>query len=210
MKMILTAAILAAATLHAADGTLSVSPAVVMLRGNPGQSTTQKLTIFNSTSRPYAFEMVAKDVVVRGGERSFVDAGTRPGSIAATAVFSQPAGTVAPGERMTVSVTVTVPENPSSRAMVALFHGTTRIQREGFALTASLGLLLTFTLSDEVHAKVSPLAITPPTEAEPRRLSRALEPRRRAGDRARPARDRRRRRRARRETVDPFAASPPG
>ena len=43
----------------AEDGTLSLSPAVVMLSGSYGQSTTQTLTLLNGTSRPFSFDLVA-------------------------------------------------------------------------------------------------------------------------------------------------------
>src|SRR5436309_15783511 len=67
-----------------APGSLTVTPAVVMLRGNAGQSTTQRLRLMNGASRPFSFELVAQDVIVRGGKRTFADAGSIAGSIAAT------------------------------------------------------------------------------------------------------------------------------
>jgi hypothetical protein len=55
---------------------LTLSPAVVPLGGRPGQSTSQRLTLFNGTSFPMSFALVAKDVVVRDGARVFVGAGS--------------------------------------------------------------------------------------------------------------------------------------
>src|SRR5438034_10442261 len=98
---------LAALSLRASEGTLSVAPAVVMLQGSIGQSTTQTLTLMNGTSRPLSFDMVARDVVVREGRRTLVKAGQLAGSVANTAVFSPKNVTVAPGEKRTVEVTVT-------------------------------------------------------------------------------------------------------
>jgi hypothetical protein len=147
----------------AGEGTLSVSPAVVMLKGTPGQSTQQALTIMNGGTEPFSFEMVAKDVIIRDGKRSFIDAGEMPGSIAATATFSRKTVTVAPGERLTVDVTLTIPVNPASRAVVAIFHGTTKVKSRGMQITASLGTLMTFTLSDELKARTSALKVTLPT-----------------------------------------------
>src|SRR5689334_10229191 len=77
------------ATTAAHAGVISVSPSVIMLRGNLGQSTTQRVSVENSTGSPLQFRMEAQDVVVRDGRRVFVQAGEIPGSIAATAVFSQ-------------------------------------------------------------------------------------------------------------------------
>jgi hypothetical protein len=155
-------------------GSLSVSPAVVMLQGTPGQSTTQTLTIVNSSDQPFAFDMVAKDAVVRDGHRVYVDAGELAGSIAATAVFSRKSVTVAPGERANVTVTVTIPPKPASRAIIALFHGTTRMKSAGMNATASLGTLMTFALSGNSTATATPLLVKPPTATTNLHISQQL------------------------------------
>ena len=67
---------------------ISLSTAVVELRGAFGQSTSQTFTMSNRTGIDLEFELIAQDVIVRGGKRIFVDAGELPGGIAATAVFS--------------------------------------------------------------------------------------------------------------------------
>jgi hypothetical protein len=161
--LLATLLLLAAPLLRAEEGALSVAPAVVMLRGEAGQSTTQTMFLTNGTSQPFSFDLQARDVVVRNGQRLFVDAGSQPGSIAATAVFSQKSVTVQPGEKVRVDVTVTIPPNPSARAVVALFHGTTKVRSGKTNITASLGMLLTFSLSDALAANASPLQVEPPT-----------------------------------------------
>jgi hypothetical protein len=162
-KFIMIVLMLASVPAFATQGSLSVSPAVVMLQGTPGQSTTQTLTIVNSSDQPFAFDMMAKDAVAREGHRVYVGAGELTGSIAATAVFSRKSVTVAPGERAYVTVTVTIPPNPSSRAIIALFHGTTKMKSAGMNATASLGTLMTFALSGNATATATPLAVKPPT-----------------------------------------------
>ena len=151
--------VLPALALSATEGTLSVSPAVVMLQGNVGQSTTQTMTIMNVTSEPMSFDMTAKDVVMRDGKRTLVNAGELAGSVANTAIFSPKNLTVAPGEKRTVEVTVTIPNNPAARAIIAMFQGTTKLQRKGMQITASLGTLLTFALSDNASAETSALSV---------------------------------------------------
>jgi hypothetical protein len=152
------------AALHAGTtGTISVTPAVVMLRGAAGQSTTQTLTVTNGSSQPFSFEMIANDVVVEHGQRRFSPAGNVAGSIAATAAFSQKTVTLAPGDAKQVDVTVTIPANPAARAIVALFHGTNKFENQGVTMTASVGTLLTFTLSDNVAMDAEPLAVTSPS-----------------------------------------------
>jgi hypothetical protein len=145
-----------------------------MLRGNAGQSTTQVLTIMNSTSQPFSFEMLARDVVVRNGARSLVDAGKVAGSVAATAVFSTRAATVLPGQKMRVSVTLTVPANPTVRAVVTMFHGTTKMKSYGMHVVASLGTLMTFALTDQVSANASPLEVKAPTASTNLTLTQRL------------------------------------
>ncbi|HEX6098006.1 MAG TPA: hypothetical protein VF432_16890 [Thermoanaerobaculia bacterium] len=154
-----------AAALAAEDGTLSLSPAVVLLRGDYGQSASQTLTFVNGTSRAFSFDLVAQDVVVRDGKRTFVDAGTLPGSIAATAVFSNRHVDVAPGGTAAVQMTVTLPPGTPQRALVAMFRGTNKVMSGNVPMTASLGTLLTFTVSDDVRLATAPVVVRPQTAA---------------------------------------------
>ena len=152
-----------AMTAAANDGSLSIAPAVVMLRGVPGQSTKQTMKLTNGSTQPFSFDLMAQDVVVRDGRRVFVDGGQLAGSIAATAAFSRKSVTLAPGESVRVDVTVTIPPRPAVRAILALFHGTTKMQRGSVGTTVSLGMLMTFALSDEVRSSATPLTVHPPT-----------------------------------------------
>ncbi|HSY49251.1 MAG TPA: hypothetical protein VLC46_10605 [Thermoanaerobaculia bacterium] len=147
----------------AGEGSLSLAPAVVMLRGVPGQSTTQTMKLTNTASQPFSFDLKAQDVVVRDGRRVSVDAGELPGSIAASAAFSRKSVTLAPGESVRVNITVTIPAKPCGRAVLALFRGTTKIEQGSVGATVSLGMLLTFALSDDVLSSTTPLEVHPPT-----------------------------------------------
>jgi hypothetical protein len=150
-----------ALALPAAAQSVSIFPGVVQLRGTPGATSTQTLTLANRSSLPLDFVLEAQDVVVRGGRRSFVAAGEVPGGIARTAVFSAKSVTVPAGEQRSVDVTVTVPPAMSQRAMVALFRGTTRVRSGNSAATVSLGTLLTFTLGEQVSLSPSELRVAP-------------------------------------------------
>jgi hypothetical protein len=143
------------------DGTLSLSPAVVMLRGDHGQSTTQTLRLLNGTSRPFSFDLIAQDVVAQDGQRTYADAGMLPGSIAATAVFSQQHVEVPAGQAVTVDITVTLPPETKLRGVRALFRGTNRIMSGNVPMLASLGALLTFSVSGEVSMSAEPLVLRP-------------------------------------------------
>jgi hypothetical protein len=144
-------------------GTLSLSPAVVMLRGEAGQSTTQTVVLRNSTSRTLSFVTEANDIVVRNGKRVFSPAGVIPASIAATAVFSEKRVTLHSGESVAVTVTLTIPRDASNRAVLALFRGTDRLMNGSVGTSASLGALLTFALSDNVAIATEPLVVQPQT-----------------------------------------------
>lgn len=141
------------------DGTLSLSPAVVMLRGDHGQSTTQTLTLTNGTSRAFSFDLVAQDVVIVNGKRTFADAGSIAGSIAATAVFSQKHVDVPPGQTVAATITVTLPPGTSQRAVVAMFRGTNQVMSGNVPMTASLGALLTFSVTDSIEMAAAPLDV---------------------------------------------------
>jgi hypothetical protein len=154
---------------------ISLSPAVIMLRAKPGQGTTQTLTISNQTSGQFGFALTAFDVVVRDGVRTFVPAGETAGGIAQTAVFSPRTLVLGPGESGVVRVTVTVPEKPSVRAIVALFQGQTVVSVQGgVGVTGSLGSLITFTLSNQFQVDSLPLGIVNATASENLSLSERL------------------------------------
>jgi hypothetical protein len=131
---------------------ISLSPSVVMLSGQPGQAHRQTLRLTNHTSRELAFRLEAQDVVADEGRRTFLAAGERPGSIAATAVFSSRDIVIAPGAVGTVDVTVTMPRGSAIRGVTAIFRGRTVVgSQRGVAMTASLGALMTFTLSGDIR-----------------------------------------------------------
>lgn len=164
VMMTLLAGLAAAVPLRAGNGALSVSPAVVMLRGETGQSTTQTLTFTNGSSQSHAFEMKALDAVVRNGKRIYVEPGTVPGGIAAMASFSPRVFSVAPGQTVRIDVTVTIPPVPSVRAIAVMCQGTTRLGTGPLRMTASVGTLMTFALAgDVIAARALPLNVQAPT-----------------------------------------------
>lgn len=165
MKKLLVLVLFSLRASAAEDGALSLSPAVVMLRGDFGQSTTQTLAFSNGTSRTFEFDLVAQDVVTRDGKRVFTDAGAVAGSIAATAVFSQKHVAVAPGQTVAVTMTVTLPQGTAQRAVLALFRGTNRVMSGNVPMSASLGTLLTFTASDDLALSAAPLELQPQSAA---------------------------------------------
>jgi len=150
----------------AQSSSLSLTPAVIMAKGTFGQSLTQKLTINNNTPATFRFDMVAEDVAVKNGKRVFLPAGESPGSIAANAVFSPSEIVAPPHTSATVMMTVTLPQKTSLRAMVAIFHtkNVVATNEKGVGLTASIGTLVTFNLTNDVAVSIGPLQIHPPTD----------------------------------------------
>jgi hypothetical protein len=129
---------------------ISLSPSVVILKGQPGQAFRQTLRLTNHTSRELAFRLEAQDVVADDGRRTFIAAGERTGSIAATAVFMPKEVVIAPGAVGIADVTLTLPVGSSVRGVAAIFRGQTVVgSQRGVAMTASLGSLVTFTLSGD-------------------------------------------------------------
>ena len=131
---------------------ISLSPSVVMLTGEAGQAHRQTLRLTNHTARELAFKLEAQDVVAEDGRRTFLPAGEHPGSIAATAVFSSKEIVIPPYGVGAVDVTVTMPRGSAIRGVAAVFRGQTIVgAQRGVAMTASLGALMTFTLSTDLR-----------------------------------------------------------
>jgi len=142
---------------------ISLSPAVVMAKGNFGQGLTQTLTLSNQTGREFAFEMVAEDVVIKDGKRIFVPAGETPDGIAASAVFSQKMVLVKAFSNASVDLRVTLPAQTGVRAVVAMFRGTDKMPTSSGAvgMTASLGTLITFNLSENIRLEQEVAHVNP-------------------------------------------------
>jgi hypothetical protein len=144
---------------------ISLAPSVVMLSGKPGQAYRQTLRLTNHTPRELAFRLEAQDVVVDAGRRTFLAAGDRAGSIAATAVFSPKEIVLAPGAVGSAEVTLTVPAATDVRGVAAIFRGQTAVgNQRGVAMTASLGALITFTLSSDIRLDASAPDVAAQTE----------------------------------------------
>lgn len=160
------AAVAAAVLPVSAQTSLSLTPAVIMAKGNFGQSLTQKLTINNQTPNIFHFEMMAEDIVVRDGKRIFMPAGEAENSVAATAVFSPKDIVAPPNTSASVTVTITIPQNTQIRAIAAVFKATSSVnpQNGSVGLVASMGTLITFNLSSNVAISADAVQVNLPTE----------------------------------------------
>lgn len=130
------------------QASIALTPAVIMVRGRAGQSTTQTLTIVNHTANEVRFKLVTEDVVVKDGKRSFSPAGRIADGIAATSVASPDSVVVKAGEEASVQVTFTLPPRTGQRAVVTFFRGNLVAPGGGaIGLGASVGTLITFNVT---------------------------------------------------------------
>lgn len=171
----------AAPSAPALPPSISLSPAVITAKGSFGQGLTQTLTLTNNTSRDLAFELVAEDVIVKDGKRIFVPAGETANSIAATAVFAPPTAKVKEFSAAAIGkdtvlvkafsagsadVRLTLPPETNIRAVAVIFRGTDKLPAasSSVGMTASLGALVTFNLSDNVKVEPETVLVTPASE----------------------------------------------
>jgi hypothetical protein len=152
---------------QAAAPRLSLSPGVISVKGTFGQTVNQAFTLHNATGQGFDFEMSADDVIVRDGKRVFIPAGEAPHSIAATAVFSQKSGFVPAGSDKSVQVLLTVPAETDIRGVAVYFRAKHVVAEHGAVmLNASLGGLVTFTLTNDVSLKVQRVLVQPASASE--------------------------------------------
>jgi hypothetical protein len=145
--------------------TIILSPAVVTLAGQTGQSVTQLLTLRNESDQELDFVLDARDVIVRDGARVFVEAGALPDSIAASAIFTPAKVRVAPRSSGSASVTLTLPHTMRHRAVAVYFRGTSVVRSGKRQARLSLGTLFTFAVSDKFSVSAAALEVTPPSSA---------------------------------------------
>jgi hypothetical protein len=140
---------------------LTLSPAVIMVKAKPGQTISQELTLWNNTGSELSFEMQAMDVVVRDGKRVFVPAGELEKGIARFASFTNDHPVALPRSSVTTRVTLTLPASPEPRAIACTFMGKTVVgESHAVQMTASLGTLFTFTLADDYRVQKDPLQVS--------------------------------------------------
>jgi hypothetical protein len=144
---------------------ISLAPSVIMVTGQAGQAFRHTLRLTNHTTRELSFRLEAQDVVVEAGRRVFVDAGERVDSIARTAVFSPKEVVIGPSGVGVAEITLTVPSGTAVRGVAAIFRGQTVVGRQdGIAMTASLGSLITFKLSNDVSLEATTPEVAPQSD----------------------------------------------
>lgn len=161
------ALVVVAAQFAAAQGTISVSPAALSLRGRPGQTSTQHFRISNLSSLPYAFKVDITDVVVENGERKFIVAGKIGGGIASRAFAPSEQLVVAAGQDAVVPVTFVLPPEPVVRAVAVFFRGApVDAPNHGPRIQLNIGAVVDFSITDRVLINASQPQIALPNSAQ--------------------------------------------
>lgn len=173
LKYRCAAALLALCALRVFAQSIVLSPAVVPLKGEVGQSVSRVLTMRNDTAWPMDFEITAQDVIVRGGKRVFVEAGKLPGSVAATLVAEPRVLRVDPHRSGSATVMFTLPQRMEQRAVLAILKSRTSVPYGDRRAYMSLGTLFTFVLSDRVSIS-GRLSASPPTSGASARIVSTL------------------------------------
>ncbi|MBE8722072.1 fimbrial biogenesis chaperone [Sphingobacterium pedocola] len=89
---------------------ISVSPSVITLSGNPGETISETLTITNSGKMPYEFLVSIKDWKREiSGNKVHADAGTLPNSNSAWIRVAENSFVIKPGERKLVTIYMEIP-----------------------------------------------------------------------------------------------------
>jgi len=154
---------------------LVLTPAVIMVRCRPGQSTSQVLSIVNNTASDISFNVSTEDVVIRDGQRVFLPAGQTEKGIASSAVAVPASLVVKAGGEASVQVTFTLPSETIQRAVVTFFRGNVAMQGNGvIGLAASMGTLVTFDLSGDYQLEAGQLHTSVQTAAANTILSQGL------------------------------------
>lgn len=147
------------------QGTISVSPAGISVKGTAGHTTTQHFKVSNSSTMPYAFKVEVMDIVIESGERHFVAAGRNRAGLAVRAFPPAEPLVIAPGAEAVVPVTFVLPVETESRAVAVFFRGQPiQAPVNGPRVLLNIGAVVDFSISDRVLLSAElPQVVSPDT-----------------------------------------------
>ena len=159
-----------------AQPTLTLSPAVVTAKVQPGQGVTQTFRMSNLTPARFRFDIEVQDVVVKDGKRIFAPAGETAGSIAATARRFSAFTDHRAASPEAVTITLTMPRDTAVRGVVVFFRGKVDAAAEdgSVVLGGSLGGLFTFNVSQDFNLEAASFSTVPQTETANLSISHEL------------------------------------
>jgi hypothetical protein len=144
-------------------GQITVSPATISLKGSPGQATTQTFRVLNDANSVYEFVVDISDVQVKDGKRTFIPAEQSSESLASNSSTTVTSFELKPGEQQLIPVTFVLPHRTINRAVAVFFRGLPVKPTDGPRIRLNLGVVVDFSISNEVDLRVAPPQISPPS-----------------------------------------------
>jgi hypothetical protein len=144
-------------------GQITVSPASISLKGTAGQATTQSFRVLNLTESLLKFSVDICDVQVKDGKRIFVPVDQADVSLASMSTAGLKTFELEPGEQQFVPVTFVLPARTTTRAIAVFFRAQPTQSVEGPRVQLNLGVVVDFSLSDEVDLRLPTPQAVPPT-----------------------------------------------
>jgi len=156
---------------------LTLAPAAIAAKSQPGQSWTRTFQMTNFTAATLRFTIEVQDAVAKDGERTLVPAGEAEGGIAMPAAVSPREIEIAPHAVGSVTVTVTVPERTSPPGVVVYLRGAigTLAEHGTVGIGASLGTLVSFQLPGDQKAAGLDFSGAPQTDTINLTISQELQ-----------------------------------
>ncbi len=140
---------------------LVLTPAAISLKGLPGNSYTQSITIKNTTSTSLMFHLEVEDVVVEAGKRKFVPAGQVADGAAQYVRLPIEPFRLQPGSDSSVPVTFVMPPPTGSRGVAVFFVSEPFGDDQRTKMRIRLGAVVDFTISDAIALNTGEPVVTP-------------------------------------------------
>lgn len=150
---------------YAHGGQITVSPAAISLKGTANQATTQTFRVRNFTDSVLRFGVEISDVQVKDGKRIFIPADQAMESLASMSTAGLTTFELQPGEQQLVPVTFVLPRLMTTRAIAVFFRAQPTTAVEGPRIQLNLGVVVDFSISDEVDLRLAAPEVTPPTNS---------------------------------------------
>jgi len=173
LLLVITGGMIAAGGACAQGVKIGVSPVVFELTGNPGETITNQIKVFNSSEdATIGIEMIVEDISPSGEEGfvSIAPADTYTYSIASWVVFNEKEFILQPKEEKQVLFSIVIPENAEPGGhygtVLAGSKAITGKEMTGTAIAARVGSLVLLSVPGEVKQELAVEEFTAPPYSE--------------------------------------------
>lgn len=128
---------------------VTIDPAVIEIEGTPGTAVERSIVLTNNLPWDVDVEVVAEDVVIRDGVRTYVPTGETRGGIAASIIARPRKLRIGTGARATVTAIVTAPEARSQSAAALFFRAVPIQQDVSSGVRINIGCLIVLQQGDD-------------------------------------------------------------